>query len=1403
MKTITRIRGRTEPRKIVAFPIVAIGASAGGLEAMIGLLKHIPPDTGMGFVFVQHLDPEHESALSQLLTKATVMPVREIKNNTKVTPNCVHVIPPNTALTISEGVLKLHPRSSERGGQRSIDMLFESLAKDRQERAIAVVLSGAATDGSLGLESIKAEGGITFAQDGSAKYDSMPHSAIATGCVDFVLNPAGIGAELARIARHPYIMGDPLEESERGVRPLRERYAQAGGKRSKPNPLHDRNMAALLRGEAAPIGVTEEHGIKKILLDLRNHSGVDFSQYKLNTIQRRITRRVVLNRIQNLDAYAEFLGGNTKELDALYSDVLIHVTSFFRNPEAFAVLKRKVFPKLLAAGREDPVRVWALGCATGQEAYSIAMAFIESAENVPHAPQLQIFATDLNEALLEKARSGLYSKNIEADVSPERLRRFFVEDSGGYRVNKPLREMCVFARQDVISGAPFSRMDLVSCRNLMIYLEPGLQEKIFPTFHYALNPNGFLFLGASESIGGATELFDVVDKKHKIYTKLSGSVAAFRQHTPPQHIMSRKSPAAARVAPGQVSFPLELNAQREADRVTIGNYAPPSVLVNAEFKIIQFRGPTGPFLEPPTGKASFNILKMAREGLTLPLRAAMAKAEKSGQTVRTANVRIQENGQARRINLEIVPLKNLINPCYLIFFEPIEPDSPAKAAGSKPGKFRRWNDARQTEGNPSRRRTKDLARELAETRDYLQAIQEQNETATEELQASVEEVTSANEELQSLNEEMETSKEELESTNEELTTVNEEMSHRNVELMRLNNDLNNFHASVSMAIIRLDLQLNVQHFTPQAEKLFNLIAADISRPIGGIRHNLDLPDLESLLKEVIDDAGVREREVRDKEGRWYSLRARPYITVDKKIDGVVVVLIDIDDMKRLERDTQQLRGYAEAVVQTVPPLLVLDNQLKVKTINRSFCHKFGVLAADALNRSVYDLDGGQWNIPKLRELFDGVLRTKHFFYDVEVAHEFKNIGHRTLLLSARKVESEGIEDILLCIEDITERKHAEQTVASAGRAKDEFLAILAHELRNPLAPIRNSLEIMQLASGNPAMLDEARLRIQRQVNKMVQLVDDLMDVSRISRGKVVLRRRHIALGPVIDDAVETIRTMPECARREISVKLPDDPIILDADPLRLSQIICNLVNNACKYTNTDGKVAILVERSGGEAVIRIKDTGIGIASDMLPRVFDMFTQIDHSLERTRGGLGLGLAIVKNLVQMHGGTVEACSFGLGKGSEFVVRFPIFEGALGSSGTMKAVAPPEPAEPFEKRKILIADDNMDSAESLALLLQLEGHEVRTAFDGLDAIALAEEFRPDVAMLDIGMPRLNGYDVVREIRKAEWGKEMVLIALTGWGQEHDRRDALGAGFNHHLVKPADLADLRRLLSKVHMNG
>lgn len=997
---------------------MGVGASAGGLEAFTQLLKHLPVDTGFGFVLVQHLDPQHESALAQLLTRATTMPVIEVTNNLRVKADHVYVIPPNTNLTIAHGVLKLHPRLPQRVAPRSIDNFFEALAKDQCERAVGVILSGSATDGTLGLEAIKMEGGLTFAQDDSARFDSMPRSAVAAGCVDFVLSPANIAKELAWIAKHPYVAGRAPAETPAATRGRVGAKIKGRGKRAA-QPIVDVEAA----------GPPEQDAYKRIILLLRNHCGVDFSHYKSSTILRRMARRTLLNRRENLAHYADFLRGNAKELDALYADALINVTSFFRNEEAFTVLKQQVLARLLTQRSDEPVRAWVVGCSTGQEAYSIAMAFAEAAEKIPRPRKLQVFATDLNEANLEKARHGLYAKTIAQDLTPERLRRFFVEEEGGYRVIKALREQVVFARHNLISDPPFSRMDLICCRNLMIYLEPDMQKKALPAFHYALKPEGSLFLGGSESIGTFTQLFAPIEKKQKIFSKKAAPPQAF-QLPLWQDRSNRPSPGStphpAVAKRGALDgFRGELTAEREADRVTVNQFAPPSVLIDADLRILQFRGPTGDYLEPPTGKASFDLLKMAREGLMLPLRATISRALKDHQTARREANPFKVNGTTRTVNIEVVPLKNIKERRYLVLFEDPKNPGHVRHADQSNGAAPPSNPVSKKDESS---RIAALERDLAETRDYLQSVQESQEAANEELQAANEEGQSANEELQSLNEELETSKEELESTNEELTTVNEEMVSRNAELNRANSDLTNLQTSTKLVVVLLGRDLTIRRFSNQAEKQFHLHLSDLGRPIHGIRHNLDLPDLDAVILEVIKSVREYEREVQAKDGRWYSLRVRPYLTIDNKVDGAVLVLVDIDASKRSEQEVTHARDFAEAVITTVrDPLLILDGELRVHKVNEAFLSTFKISTAEVMDRTLFEIDQGRWNDPKLRSLLRGVIPRRTSFDNFEVTQNSKSIGRRTFLLNARMLSQEAghREKILLGIEDVTVLLHAQ------------------------------------------------------------------------------------------------------------------------------------------------------------------------------------------------------------------------------------------------------------------------------------------------------------------------------------------------------------------------------------------
>jgi two-component system, chemotaxis family, CheB/CheR fusion protein len=888
--------------------IVGIGASAGGIEAFTALLEALPPDTGLALVLIQHLPPARVSMLAEILGRATSMPVLEVSDEPVITPNHVYVVPPGRLMIVRAGAL--HLAEAQGMQHRGIDRFFTSLAEDQGHRAIGVVLSGTATDGTLGLEAIKAAGGITFAQDESAQHDGMPRSATSSGCVDFVLSPAQIAAEIGSLGTH--FTNDSYDSTEL--------------------PPHADDF---------------EH----VLSVLRQESGVDFSQYKSNTLHRRIRRRMALHRVPTLPDYAAYLTANAKEIESLYQDILIGVTSFFRDPQAFEALKEKVFPALFTdRSRHDPIRVWVLGCATGEESYSLAIALKEYAMAVNSQVPLTVYATDLNNVAVERSRTGSYPRTISMDVSRERLRRFFVEADGGYRIAKSVRDMCVFARHNVLTDPPFSRMDLISCRNVLIYMEPVLQKKLLPLLHYALKPRGYLFLGPSESLGTQRDVFEVEDSKHKVFRKKTGRSRSDLVIPPltPAPRSEHKKPERWSDSAGEVRPDLH----RDAERALVTRYVPPGVLVTHEMEIVQFRGETGHVLAPSPGKASLNVLKMAREGLLIPLRAALHAAIKDNCTVHREKVRVISTGAHFDIDLTVIPVPaGQSASCYWVLFEPAA--APPELRG-KPSAAtsRRARPANQTELRKHQDQISRLTQELAATREYLQSVIEQQEAANEELQSANEEVQSANEELQSINEELETSKEEIQSSNEELTTVNEELQNRNEALNGLNNDLNNVFGAVQMAIVMVWRDLRIRRFTPLAEKHFNLIASDIGRPISDIKLKIHVGDLAALLTDVIDSMSVREMEVSDSTGHWFQLRVRPYKTLENQIDGAVIMLIDIDVLKR---NQEAIARQAELLEHTMDAIFVHDSEGIIQYWNRGAERLYGVLRTEACGKRVQQL----------------------------------------------------------------------------------------------------------------------------------------------------------------------------------------------------------------------------------------------------------------------------------------------------------------------------------------------------------------------------------------------------------------------------------------------------------------
>jgi two-component system CheB/CheR fusion protein len=964
------------------FPIAGIGASAGGLEALEGLFSHMPSDSNSAFIVIQHLDPKHKSIMGSLLAKHTQMKILQIKDGMKIEKNCIYLNPPNRHVGILNRRLFLIEPGKLGHIRLPIDYFFRSLSEDLGEGSICIILSGTGTDGTLGLKAVKGVGGMAMVQEpAQAAYPGMPGSAIETGLVDFICAVEKMGAKLLNYLRHPYV-SEPEEA-----------------------PANKDSFAVF---------------IQKILFLIRRKTGNDFSKYKQNTICRRIERRMALHQIEKINDYFIYLQQNPAEVDTLHKDLLIGVTNFFRDSEAFTMISGKVLPEILTKKAPDEsVRIWVPGCATGEEAYSLAMLAVEGMEKVGKHFNIQVFATDIDIEAIETARTAVYPDNIVADVSAQRLDRFFNQDGKTFRIKKQIRDMLVFAVQNLIKDPPFSKLDLVSCRNLLIYMGADLQKKILPLFHYTLNPQGFLFLGSSETIGGFVDLFSAVDNKWKIFRpKDSGSNLRNGFSIPPfqESRAEDAHPVAAKVA-----SPVSL--KEIAEKILLEDYAPAGVLINEKFDILYFMGETDRYLMQPTGEPSRNILKLARKELHYKLNKALASAVRQKKTSMAQGIGLKDGHNFKTLDITVRPIANpaALQNLMLVVFEERTSAAPAAAASTAASK-------KKTARTGSELRITQLEDELRFSRETLQITIEQLETSNEELKSINEELQSTNEELQSTNEELETSKEEMHSTNEELVTVNSELQIKVNELEEVNNDISNLLASTDIATLFLDNHLHIRRFTPAATNLFNLIASDIGRPLGDITTQIYDDTLQADCKKVLDSLVPQETQIQTRNGEWLTMRLRPYRTLENLIDGVVITFKDITREKTAQHKAIKARILAENIVNTVrEPLVVLDQKFRVMSANQSFYRTFEVNEAETEQKIFFELGDCQWDIPRLKKQIHEILPQKKSFKNFKVDHNFPRIGRRVMLLNGRQVVDQadgGSSLILLAIEDITDLKGA-------------------------------------------------------------------------------------------------------------------------------------------------------------------------------------------------------------------------------------------------------------------------------------------------------------------------------------------------------------------------------------------
>jgi len=1067
----------------MGFPIVGIGASAGGLAAFEAFFSGMPADVdpGMAFVLVQHLAPDHKSILADLIRRYTRMQVFEVEDGMPVQPNCAYIIPPNHDMAFLNGTLQLLEPSEPRGQRLPIDFFFRSLAQDQRERAIGIILSGTGSDGTLGVRAIKGEAGMVMAQNPeSTEFDGMPRSAIATGMVDYEMPPAEMPAQLIAYAAHAFGKLPHLT--------------------SKPAPKN-------------------ENALKKIFVLLRAQTGHDFSLYKPSTINRRIERRMAVQQIDTIDSYIKFLQQTPIEVDALFRDLLIGVTNFFRDPEAFRALEEQIIPKLF---EDKPaggvIRIWSTGCSTGEEAYSIAILMQEHMEALKQSYTVQIFATDIDSRAIAAARIGRYPTSIAADLSPERLARFFTIESNGsdYRIHKGIRDMLVFSEQDVIKDPPFSKLDLISCRNLLIYLGAELQKKLIPLFHYALNPRGMLFLGTSEGIGDFGELFSALDRKSKLYQRKEEFQVAHRT------ALSRfLAPATGLDAPSASTrsaskltspgTPQRAPLRELTEQALLKQIAPAGALVNGQGDILYLHGRTGMYLEPAAGEAGINnILKMAREGLRIELSTALHKARTTNEIIHASGLRVKTNSHFTLVNLSIRPLSIDMSPTpdtplFLVILE----DAPLSELLSSDLPLAKGELPTDAEA-----RIEALQDELRAKDEYLQSTHEELETSNEELKSSNEEMQSVNEELQSTNEELETSKEELQSVNEELATINSELNIKVVDLSRANNDMNNLLAGTGIATVFVDHQLRILRFTPTAAQIINLILSDVGRPVGHIVSNLlGYDSLVRDVKTVLDTLIPKEVEVQTTTDAWFTMRILPYRTLDNVIEGAVITFMDITDMKRTREALQE----SERMLQDSQAVAHIGAYITDLTAT-----EFDTNTWQA-SSEIYKIFGIDKTYPHTLAGWVGFIhpdsKEELFAYHKQVVDERKRFDLQYKIIRINDGEERWVQGMgeleyderanpvrmIGTIQDITERKQTEESLRKANEllrlavvVRDAHDAITVHDLDGRIIAWNPGAVRMYGWSESEALSMNVRDRIPESLRE-----DAIAQTVQLSRAKIL------------------------------------------------------------------------------------------------------------------------------------------------------------------------------------------------------------------------------------------------------------------------------------------------------------
>ncbi len=1319
----------------------------------------------MAFVVILHLSSDHESSVDAILRNVTRLPVLQVTESTAIEVEHVYVISPTLQLEMDDGHLLVRPLERPRGRHVSIDLFFRTLAHVHRERAFAVVLSGTGSDGAVGLARVKEQGGVTLVQSPEdAEYDGMPRAAIATGLVDLVLPASQMPQKLLELWQNAQRIELPGTDEELAA---------------APPP----NLEAAAQAEEA---------LRQILTRLRLRTGHDFKHYKRATVLRRIERRLQVNALPTLPDYARFLEDRPHESTALLKDMLIGVTNFFRDREAFEALEHEAIEPLFAEHPDtSQLRIWVPGCATGEEAYSVAMLLAEQAAKLTRPPQLQVFASDIDEHAIAIARAGAYPASIAADVSSTRLREFFTRDQGQYRVRKPLRERVLFAPHNVLRDPPFSRLHLISCRNLLIYLDREVQARILEMFHFALVPGGYLFLGTSESADAAGDLFSVVDKRNRLFRSNAGPRTGRSLPMLQTEFDQRRHLAAMTPVADRPLAPLESLHRRMLEQ-----FSPPSVLVDFEGNIIHVAEKAAEFLRYAGGVPSNNLVSLVLPELRLELRTAMFHASQTKRSVEARRVRLQRGHRELILNMTVRPVLDAPSGArfMLVLFDAVEATlSPDPAPGDSTDPV-----------------VRELEAELQRTKEQLLGTIGQSEASTEELKASNEELQAINEELRSATEELETSREELQSVNEELITVNQELKMKVDETGKINDDLQNLIASSDIATVFIDRALRIKRFTPRAADIFNIIAGDVGRSLTDLTHRLHYDQLAEDAREAFESLRLIEREVASIAGRCYLVRVLPYRTVEDRIEGAVMNFIDITERRKAEDELragqEQMRLVAESTKDYA--IITLDIEGRVTSWNKGAERLFGYADAEMIGHTgdiVFTREDRERSAPeeeRRRAREEGRAEDERWHVRKDGSRFFCS-GIMTPLVSGQ------LHGYAKIARDLTQAKLMEEEreallekelalraeLQSASALKDEFLAIMSHELKHPLNLIYVNAELLRRlpeVREAPAVARAADI-IRRTVVGQSQIIDDLLDLSRVHTGKLALNRVPLAWSEIIERIAEAVR--PDAQASNVALNLELNPAIepVLADPVRVEQVVWNLVSNALKFTPPGGTITLALRRDGNFGRLDVTDTGRGIAPDFIGSVFEMFRQADPRSTRQQGGLGIGLALVKTLAEAHGGRVAAASDGPGLGACFSVWLPFCEQAPPpSSSSVEAPV-------LKGVRILLVDDTVDTLEAFGTLLQLEGADLVTASNGPDAIAAADEQDFDLLISDIAMPGMDGYELISRLRQHPRTAGVAAIALTGFGRPGDARQALEAGFTAHLPKPVALDALLQAVDRI----